>query len=90
MRPYVHAGAVEVAEKGLPGFVLAVDEVQGRGQELLVHRLHALSGQWTGVLDFAVRRDFEDAARAEALLERRVFGIIDVFGFLFGIGLLST
>ena len=42
-------------EERLVGLVLAVDEVLGRGEELLVHRRHALGVERAGVLDLAVR-----------------------------------
>ena len=50
----VHPGGVPPGEPGLAGIVLALDEVLGRGQGLLVHGFHALLGQRPGVLDFTV------------------------------------
>ena len=47
----VHVGGVEPHEERLAGVVLALDEVLGGGDELVVAGLHALLGQRAGVLD---------------------------------------
>ena len=47
----VHAGAVPPGEPRLAGCVLALDEVLGRGDGLVVDGLHALLGELAGVLD---------------------------------------
>ena len=47
----VHVGGVDPAEERLAGLVLALDEVLGGGDELVVAGLHALPGQRAGVLD---------------------------------------
>ena len=46
----VHAGRVEPDEPGLAALLLLVDELDGLGEHLLVHRLHPLLRQRAGVL----------------------------------------
>ena len=83
----VHVGGVDPAEERLAGFVLALDEVLGGSDELVVAGLHALLGQRAGVLDLLLahpaparllgrivlvgRPAVQDAARAESLAEFR-------------------
>ena len=94
----VHAGRVEPDEERLVSLVALVDEVHCAGQELLVHRLHALFGQRAGVLDgllahpakarilggiVLVRREgVQDAARAEPRLEIGILGRLRIVGIL--------
>ena len=85
MRPDVHPGRVEVGEPGRVRGGLAVDEIERRGQELLVDRLHALGGQRPGVLDLTVRGGLDHAARPEALAERGVLRIVRVLRLLLGV-----
>ena len=69
--------------------MLAVDEVERGGQELLVHRFHSLAGQRAGVFDglLAVGRRLalQHAARAELLLELGALGVVGVLRFLLGV-----
>src|SRR2546425_9660455 len=46
VRPYVHARGVEVAEPGLAGLVLPLDEVFRGGQKFLVDGLHSTRNFW--------------------------------------------
>ena len=72
MRPQVHVREVEPAEERLIRRVLALDEILGRGGELVVAGLHALPCERTRVLDGLLT----DAAPARLLgrviLVRRV------------------
>src|SRR6185369_347743 len=54
-------------------------EVERLGGDFFVYRLHALPGQWAGILDAAVSIAFNDAARAVALPELRILGIVRIF-----------
>ncbi len=106
MREHVHARGVEVAEPRHVLFRLALHEVEGGGQELLVHRLHPLSGQWAGVLDgllsnlpehridgriVLVRRlALEDAAGSESGLELGVLGVVDILGLFLGVEVIEV
>ena len=86
VREDVHAGRVEVAEERLVGLVLPVDEVERRGEELLVDRLHALLGQRAGVLDLAVGGATGCTPRGPKLLpELRVLRIVGVLRLLLGV-----
>jgi hypothetical protein len=62
--------------------VRPVDKVQRPGRDLLIDGLHALFGQGTGVLDVAIGRGPDDAARAECLPELGVLGVIRIFRLL--------
>src|SRR5271166_1110345 len=74
----VHARRVPPAEERLAGLVLPLDEVDGGGRRLVVHRLHPLLRQRAGVLDglatVGVGPALENAAGAELLAESRVSG----------------
>ncbi len=87
VREDVHAGRVPPDEERLAVRVGLLDELQARREELLVHRLHALPGQRTGVLDLlrAVRVGpaVQDAARAELLLELGILRIVRILRLLF-------
>ena len=101
MREHVHARGVEVAEPRHVLLGLARHEVEGGGQELLVHRLHPLPGQWACVLDGLLanlpehridgrivlvgRLALEDAAGAESGLELGVLGVVDILGLFLGV-----
>ena len=80
VRSKMHVGGVEPDKERRFGLVLAVDEVDGGLQELVVDGLHPLLGQWAGVLDATVGVAVDHSARAEALAEvgevlsRRVVG----------------
>ena len=73
VRKDVHARAVELAEERLAGLVLAVDEVQRRGEEFLIHCLHALAGQRAGILDLAVCRALRITPRGPKRLRNSGF-----------------
>ena len=65
--------------------MLALHEVERGGEELFVHRFHALARQGAGVFDLAVRVGMDYAARPEAFAELRVLGIVRVLRFFFGV-----
>jgi hypothetical protein len=71
----VHVRGVAPDEERRPRRVLALDDVDRPGQDLVVDRLHALFRQRPGVLDplraVLVRPAVDDTARAEALAEVR-------------------
>ncbi len=85
----VHAGAVPPDEPGLAGLLLPLDKVDGGGDGLVVHRFHALPGQWTGVLDLLLavgqRPGMNHAARTELLAEFGVLRVVLVFRLLLGV-----
>src|ERR1700759_4697123 len=97
----VHARGIEVAEEGLAGLSLLVHPVERGSGELVVDGFHALYGERAGVFysllaDFAERRinsgvvlvggpAVHDAARTELGFETRVFGVVRIFGFFFGV-----
>ncbi len=98
---HVHAGRVVPDEERLARLDGAFHEIQRAGEELLVHGLHALARDRTGVLDrlladpaeARVNRRIIDirgfaaqrTARAEALLELRVLRILRVLRLLLGV-----
>ena len=90
MRPDVHARAVPPEEEWLLGLAGAIHEVQRPCGNLLVHRLHAFDRQWPGVLDLAVGRTADHAARTELLLEFGIFWIVGMFGLLLGIQVIEV
>src|SRR6476620_6907563 len=55
MRSEVHPRRVEPAKEWAICPSLALHEINGGGRRLIVNRLHALLGEWAGVLDFPVR-----------------------------------
>ncbi len=77
--------ALYQTKNGLFCCVRPIDEVHRRGVELLVHRLHALSGQRPGVLDAAVGVGVDDAARAELLSKLRVLRVVVGLRLLLGV-----
>ena len=88
-------------KNGFAGLVLPVDEVERGVEEFLVHRLHALLGQRTGVLDRLLadpaeprilgrivlvgRLALQHAARAELRPERRVLRIVGMLRLVLGV-----
>ena len=96
--PQVHVRGVDPAEERFAGLVLALDEVLGGGDEVVVAGLHALLGERAGVLDllFAdpsparllgrvvlVRRPaVQDAARPESSCGIREVLLLRVVGQL--------
>src|SRR5262245_12585814 len=89
MRPSMHVRRVKPYEKWLIGVVCSLDKLLGRRQELLVGSLHALLGEWSGVLDLlttlAVSPAVQHAAGPILFLEiRKVFRvrIVYLFGLL--------
>ena len=86
----MHPGGVEPDEEWFFGLVLAVNEIQGRAEEFLIHRFHALFGQGAGVFDFAASRGFYHAPGAELLFEGRILGIGRIFRSLFGVEVIEV
>ena len=76
-------------KNGLSGLVRLVDEAQRVLGHLVVDGLHALLRQRPGVLDLlpalAVGPAVQHAARAEALLERRVLRVVRILGLFLGV-----
>src|SRR5262245_61622095 len=97
----MHARAIPPAEERFAGLGLPPNEVDGRVGRLVVDRLHAFLGEWSGVLnalatDLAETRidrsivlggrfAFEHAARTEFLFEGGVLWIVGMLGLFFGI-----
>jgi len=89
MREHVHARRVPPDEERLALLVGALDELEARGEELLVDGLHPLGVQRASALDLlrAVRLGpaVEHAARPETLLEPGVLRIVGVLRLLLGV-----
>ena len=97
----MHAGGIEPGKERFLVAVRPVNEVEGGAQKFLVHCLHALLAERTGVGAALLaplaetrilarrigdgRRAAKDAARTEAQLELRVLRIVGVLGLVFGI-----
>ena len=62
-----------------------LQEIEGSRGDLIINRLHALNGQRAGVLNLAIGRRFDHAARPELLLELRVLRIVRMLGLLLGV-----
>ena len=106
VRPDVHARRVEPHEERLLVAYRAVDEILRGLHKFFVNRLHALPGQRPGILALLLapgakagivagrisrgRDAFEHSARAELREEARVFRIVGVFGFFFGIQVIKV
>src|SRR5262245_36301411 len=86
----MHPRAVEIHEEGLPRLVLAVNEVEGSGQEFLVHRFHALARERASVLDLPIRVGVEHTAWPEAFTELRILGIVRVLWLFFGVQVIEV
>src|SRR5690606_32537171 len=80
-----HAGRVEPDEERLVGLVLAVDEVLGGREKLLVDGLHALGVERAGILDLAIREGMDDAPGPVFLPEFWILRIEIAFRLLFGV-----
>ena len=65
--------------------MLTLDEVLRSVEEFGVDRLHALGVERAGVLDPAVGRGLDDAARAELLPELGVLRIVGILRFFLGV-----
>ena len=105
MREDMHARRVEVAEPRTAFFRLPLHEIERGAEKLLIDRLHALPGERSGVLDclladlaelFVDRQivlvcglAFQHAARPKSLSELRVFRVVLVLGFLFGVQMIE-
>ena len=106
MGPDVHAGRIEPHEERLRvADCASMNSVRGL-EKLLVDRLHALLGEWPGVLAFllapgaetgsspgvsvAVGDALEDATRAELRLEIRTLRIVRIFRLLLGIQMIEV
>ena len=101
MRPHMHARRVEVAEPRRVCLVLAVDEIDRRADEFLVHRLHPLGVKRAGVFDHLLADPpvggidgrivgvagpaFEHAARPELGPELRILGVIRILRLFLGV-----
>ena len=92
VRPEVHVRGVHPEEERLALIMLALDEVDGAVDDLVVDRLHPLLRQRAGVLDLLLAAASHPAAkhptRPEALLEvREVLGvrIVRVLRLLLGV-----
>ena len=93
----MHVRGVEPHEEGHAGVIVALDEVDGLIEDFVVHRLHPLLGQRTGVDDglaaLAVRLAVQDAARTEVRLEVREVdrvGIVAQFGLFLGVQVIEV
>ena len=82
----MHTRKVHPAKEWRPSLGLFRDEVRARLSRLVVDSLHPLNVQWASVLDLAIRKRVEDAARVVTFKE---IGIvtkpIGTFGLLFGV-----
>jgi len=67
------------------GSVLPLHEVDSGREELLVHCLHALFGQGTGIFDPTVRRGLDHTSRPKPFPKLGIFGVLGVFRLLLGI-----
>ena len=86
----MHSRRVEPDEEGLVRFGRAIHEVECAVDEFLVDGLHPLLSEGAGVFDLAVRIRVDDAARAELFAEARIFRVVLVFGFLFGVQVIEV
>ena len=77
-------------EEGLARLVLAIDEIDRGGGEFLIHRLHPLLHEGSGVLDLAVGERVDDAARAESLLELGALRIVGILRLFLGIQVIEV
>ena len=105
MGPHMHARRVEVAEPRRVGLVLAVDEIDRRADEFLVHRLHPFGVERPGVFDHLLADApvggidgrivgvagfaFEYAARPELGPEPRILGVIRVLRLFLGVEMIE-
>ena len=85
MEKHVLARGVVPKEEGLPVLGAAFEEIDGMGQDLVVDRLHAFSGQRAFVDRRAVDRARYDTARIELLAELRIGRPVGVFEILVGV-----
>ena len=102
----MHARRVHPDKERLAGLDLALDEIDRCRGRLVVDRLHAFLGQWSGVLD-GLLADLAEAwidgrivtvaclasqhpARPELGLERRIFWVIRVFRVFLGIEVIEV
>jgi len=89
-RPDVHARRAHPDEERLVRFVGAVNEIQARGREFFIRRLHPLAGQRPGILDAAVGIGVDHAARSELLAELRVLRVIVGFRLFLGVQVIEV
>jgi hypothetical protein len=106
MGAQMHARRVEPTEEWLVRRHLPLDEVDGGVRGLVVDRLHALSRQWTGVLDGLLADPSptwllggvvgirslaaQDAARSELLPEFRVSWVVEELGLFFCVEMIQV
>ncbi len=89
VRAEVHARRVPPEEEGLIAAGHLLEVLERAPGDLVVDRLHALLGERAGVLDLlrpvGLRPAVDDAARAEALLELGVLGVVLELRLLLGV-----
>ena len=90
VRAEVHARAAPPHEEGRPRCVGIADEAHGGCDRLIVYRLHALLGEWPGVLDPAVGVAVDHTPRAESLREGPILGIVLVLRLLLGVQMIEV
>ena len=79
----MHARAVEPDEERLACLLLAIDEIERTGKELLVHRFHAFPCQRARVFDLAIGIRMDHTARTKTLLEGRILRIVRILWLFF-------
>ena len=89
VRAEVHARRVPPDEERLVAAGLLLEILERPRGDFVVDGLHALLGERAGVLDLLRpvrhRPAVDDAARPEALVERRVLGVVLELGLLLGV-----
>ena len=88
--PEVHPGGIHPDKERCSGFDLTLHEVDGRGGGFLIDRFHTLLGQRAGILDLAIGRSADDAARAKAFAELFILRIVEVLRFFLGIQVIEV
>ena len=78
----VHAGGVPPKKKRLVCLCSAFHEVDRLLGNLLINRLHALLGEWSRVLDSAIRKAVDDSTGTEFLFEIGIFRVVGIFRLL--------
>ena len=81
----VHAGGVPPEEEGFVVFRCLLHEGEGFFVHLVVDGLHAFFRERAGILDAAVGKAVDHAARAEFLFELGILRVVGILGFLFGV-----
>ena len=86
----MHVSKVDPNEHRFSGLGLFFDKFGGTSGGIIIDSLHALFGQRTGVLDLAIGKAVNDAARSKFLAEFGVLRIIREFRFFFGIQMIEV